>query len=132
MVFAIVIPARKGSKGIANKNLIKIKKKPLIQYTFDQIKNINCLKFIVSDSKKIRDIAKKNNINSDYVRPNHTSLPNSSMSDTIVHFARWTLNKYEIDYLVILQPTSPLRSSKDIKESIKLLKKNKLKSLFSI
>ena len=37
MKFAIVIPARKGSKGIKNKNLIKIKNKPLIQYTFDQI-----------------------------------------------------------------------------------------------
>ena len=132
MKFAIVIPARKGSKSIPNKNLTKIKKKPLIQYTFDQIKNINCLKFILSDSKNIRNIAKKNNINSDYIRPNHTSLSNSSMSDTISHFARWTLGKYKIDYLVILQPTSPLRSSKDIQDSIKLLKKNKFKSLFSI
>jgi CMP-N,N'-diacetyllegionaminic acid synthase len=132
MKFAIIIPARKGSKSIPNKNLIKIKKKPLIQYTFDQIKNFKCLKFILSDSKKIKNIAKKNNINSDYVRPNHTSLSKSSMSDTIGHFARWTLGKYKIDYLVILQPTSPLRNSRDIKDSIKLLRKNKFKSLFSI
>lgn len=132
MKFAIVIPARKGSKSIKNKNLIKIKKKPLIQYTFDQIKNINSLKFILSDSKNIRNLAKKNNINSDYIRPDHTSLSKSSMSDTICHFARWTLDKYKIDYLVILQPTSPFRSSKDIKESIKFIKKNKFKSLFSI
>ena len=62
MKFAIVIPARKGSKSIKNKNLIKIKKKPLIQYTFDQIKKINILKFILTDSKQIKSVAKKNNI----------------------------------------------------------------------
>ena len=59
MKFAIVIPARKGSNSIKNKNLIKIKKKPLIQYTFDQIKKINILKFILTDSKQIKSVAKK-------------------------------------------------------------------------
>ena len=54
------------------------------------------------------------------------------MSETIGHFAKWSHDKYKIDYLVILQPTSPLRSVEDIQDSIKLLKKNKFKSLFSI
>jgi CMP-N,N'-diacetyllegionaminic acid synthase len=132
MKFAIVIPARKNSKSIKNKNLIKIKKKPLIQYTFDQIEKINILKFILTDSKQIKSIAKKNNIIIDYERPKSTSLSKSSMDETIHHFAKWSLNKYSIDYLIILQPTSPLRDAEDIKKSIKIIKSNKYKSLFSI
>ena len=132
MKFAIVIPARKGSKGIKNKNLIKIKNKPLIQYTFDQIKNIKIPKFILSNDDNIKILAKKNKINTNYVRPLKTSISKSSMVETLLHFANWSLDKYTIDYLVILQPTSPLRTKNDINKAIKLTLKNKYKSLFSI
>ena len=132
MKFAIVIPARKGSKSIKNKNLIKIKNKPLIQYTFDQVKNLNYLKFILSDNKSIKSIAQKNNIKTDYIRPKSTSLPITSMDQTIYHFAKWSVDKYKVDYLVILQPTSPLRGEQDIKKSINMIKSKKFKSLFSI
>jgi CMP-N-acetylneuraminic acid synthetase len=49
-----------------------------------------------------------------------------------LHFLKWSKNKYEIDYFIILQPTSPLRSKIDILKSIKKVKKNKLTSLFSV
>ena len=114
MNFAIVIPARKGSKGIKNKNLIKIKNKPLIQYTFDQIKNIKIPKFILSNDDNIKLLAKKNKINSSYLRPQKTSTSKSSLVETLLHFANWSIDKYAIDYLVILQPTSPLRTALDI------------------
>lgn len=132
MKFAIVIPARKGSRSIKNKNLIKIKNKPLIQYTFDQIKSLNYLKFILTDSNKIKSIAKRNKVNTDYVRPKSTSLSTTSMDKTIYHFAKWSFNKFDIDYFVILQPTSPLRSRNDITKSINVIRSNSFKSLFSI
>tara|TARA_B100001175_G_C19410756_1_gene590992 strand:- start:368 stop:1042 length:675 start_codon:yes stop_codon:yes gene_type:complete len=132
MKFAIVIPARKGSRSIKNKNLIKLKNKPLIQYTFDQIKKINCLKFILSDSEKIKSIAKKNKINADYIRPKSTSLSITSMDKTIFHFAKWSIDKFNIDYVIILQPTSPLRSESDIRKSMNIMKSNRYKSLFSV
>lgn len=132
MKFAIVIPARKGSRSIKNKNLIKIKNKPLIQYTFDQIKNLDYLKFILTDSNKIRSIAKRNKVNADYIRPKSTSSSTTSMDKTIYHFAKWSFDKYNIDYLVILQPTSPLRSEDDIRQSINIMKSKKYKSLFSV
>mgnify|MGYP000421357200 FL=1 len=132
MNFAIVIPARKGSKSIKNKNLIKIKNKPLIQYTFDQIKNIKIPKFILSNDDDIKLLAKKNKINSSYLRPSKTSTSKSSLVETLLHFANWSIDKYAIDYLVILQPTSPLRTTNDINGAIKLTLKNRYKSLFSI
>ena len=60
-----IIPARAGSKGIKNKNIHSINGKPLIQYTIDSMaKNSSCFDniFITSDSEKILDIAKLNNI----------------------------------------------------------------------
>ena len=58
-----LVPARGGSKGIKNKNIKLINKKPLIQYTLDFINSLKFidLKIVSSDSKKILNIALKNN-----------------------------------------------------------------------
>ena len=58
-----IIPARKGSKGIKNKNIINFCGKPLIQHTFNTAKKIkNEFDVLVStDSKKIKELALKNN-----------------------------------------------------------------------
>ena len=54
-----VIPARKGSKSIKNKNIIKINKKTLIEYTFTQIKKSKLEKsFVITDFQKIKKIKK--------------------------------------------------------------------------
>ena len=132
MKYAIIVPARKGSQTLKNKNLINLKNKKLIEYTFKAVKNINVLKFILSDDQKIKKIAKKFGFITDYVRPKYISGSNVSLVKTLLHFLKWSKKKYEIEYFVILQPTSPLRSKYDILKSIKKVKKNKLTSLFSI
>ena len=133
MKFAIVIPARKNSKSIKNKNRFKINGKPLIEYTLKQafLSKIK-LKFVITDDEKIKKISKKYKFNTSYERPKHTSTDKTSTVDTLKHFVKSTTDKYEYDYLVVLQPTSPLRSSRDINESVKIIKKNKSDSLFSI
>ena len=122
MKFISVIPARKGSKSIKNKNVIKIKNKPLIEYTFDQINRSKLSRknsYVISNDKRVKKIAKKNNINIDYIRPNILSTSKTSLLETLKHFVKWTENcKIEYNYLVVLQPTSPLRSHKDINKSI--------------
>ena len=56
-----------------------------------------------------------------------------SLSDTLFDFYKWTLKKkIAFEYLVVLQPTSPLRLKKDINSAIKIIKKEKSLSLFSI
>jgi CMP-N,N'-diacetyllegionaminic acid synthase len=133
MKFAIVIPARKNSKSVRNKNRFKINGKPLIEYTLKQshLSKIK-LKFIISDDEKIKKISKKYKFNTEYVRPKHTSTDKSSTVDTLIHFVKSTMNKYDYDYLVVLQATSPLRSYQDINRSVEMIKKEKSLSLFSI
>lgn len=132
MKYAIIVPARKGSKDLKNKNLLYLKNNKLIEYTFNSVKNINLLKFILSDHPKIKKIAKRFRFITDYTRPRITSGSKASLVSTLLHFLKWSKKKYEIDYLVILQPTSPLRTKNDILRSIQKVKKNKLTSLFSI
>jgi len=132
MKYAIIVPARKGSQTLKNKNLINLKNKKLIEYTFKEVKNISVLKFILSDHLKIKKLAKKFGFITDYIRPKNISKSNTSLVKTLLHFLKWSKKKYKIEYFVILQPTSPLRSKYDILKSIEKVKKNKLTSLFSI
>ena len=67
-----LVPARKNSKGIKNKNIYKINGKPLIEYTLDSIKksklNIkDC--YILSDDQRVKNIGKKYSVNIEYKRP---------------------------------------------------------------
>ena len=134
MRFISVIPARSGSKGIKNKNIIKIGNKPLIQHTFEAAckSKIN-QNFLLTDSIKIKDLGKKFKINTDYIRPKKISNSKTSLAETLYHFNSW-LNKKKIyyDFMVILQPTSPLRDYKDINNCLDIIKKSKPQSLFSI
>ena len=134
MKFLAVIPARAGSKTIKKKNLLLINKKPLIQYTFEQLNKSSLKeKYLLSDDIKIKQLAKKFNICTDYIRPKNLSKSNTSLINTLSHFHKW-LTKKEIfyDYLVILQPTLPLRTYKDINLAVRMVKKMKFNSLFSV
>ena len=131
--FAIIIPARKGSQGLKNKNIKKIKNLHLIEFIFREIKSINLPKYVVTDSKYIKKIAQKYMINTDYLRTPSTSGPRISLAETLKPFCKWlsTKNK-EIQNLIILQCTSPLTKKIDIMNAIKIFKNKKYNSLFSI
>lgn len=134
MKFISVIPARSGSKGLKNKNVYQLNKKPLIKYTFEQVKKSKLKNnFVLTNSNLIKKIAHKYKINNQYKRPASVSKSTSSLMDTILHFFNWTKKKrIFFDYMIVLQPTSPLRSYKDINKSIEIIKKKRCKSLFSI
>ena len=67
--FLFLVPARKGSKGIKGKNLVKINKKELIIRTFESLKSIKkSNKYVLTDDYKIKNIAKKFNIDTSYIR----------------------------------------------------------------
>ena len=136
MKFITLIPARKGSKSIKNKNRITIRNKPLIQYTFDQINKSKLSlrnSYVITDDFKVKKIAKKNNINTDYIRPKSLSSGRTPLLRNILHFIDWAdTREIKYDYIVILQPTSPLRSIVDINKSIEIVSKKKSKCLVSI
>tara|TARA_B100000035_G_scaffold314368_1_gene330442 strand:- start:1133 stop:1840 length:708 start_codon:yes stop_codon:yes gene_type:complete len=130
-----IIPARSGSKGLKNKNIKVFAGKPLIYWTIKEakkVKNIN--KLIVStDSKKIATIAQKYNVEVPFLRPKNISKDQSSSFELLRHAINYyKKKKIFFDYLVLLEPTSPLRTSKDINYCIEFVKKNKIKSLISV
>tara|TARA_B100000795_G_scaffold270018_1_gene261919 strand:- start:13849 stop:14553 length:705 start_codon:yes stop_codon:yes gene_type:complete len=117
-----VIPARGGSKGIPKKNIISLNGKPLISYTIEAAKKSKKIDkiFLSSDDNEIINIAKENDLHSKYIRPKDLSSDTSPTSDAILHAIDWLKSSedYKPDLIMILQPTSPLRSSYDIDDAI--------------
>jgi CMP-N-acetylneuraminic acid synthetase len=137
MKILVIIPARGGSKGIKDKNIIDICGKPLIQYSIDQSlelkKNGLVDEILVStDSLKIAEIAKKLGANTPFLRPGDISGDKAKSIDFILH----AINYYEeknvfFDAVLLLQPTSPMRDLVLLINAINLFKENNEDSLIS-
>lgn len=133
MNFVCCILARKNSVRVKNKNILNFRKKPLIWWTLKQSVRIKIFDRIIlsTDSKRIKKIcksvSKKIIINN---RPKKLA-GNYVKSETVI---KYLIKKYHLknsDYIILLQPTSPLRSDKDINKMIRIVKKNKINSLHS-
>ena len=128
--------ARGGSKGIKNKNLAKIKGKPLIYYTIKEAKKTQELtKYIVStDSIKIKKIAQSFKAEVPFLRPKKFSKDNSSSASALKHALLECERIFNIrfDFIVELMATNPLKSTLDIKNVIKILIKNKADSVIAV
>ena len=121
----IVIPARAGSKGIKNKNIVTIGSKPLITWTIESCADIDeKYEVIIStDMDEVRKIAKKFKINCDYVRPISVSRDDTSMYETVIDLINWYEDVHEdmVEKIILLQPTNPLRLRGDVIKIIKTL-----------
>lgn len=122
-----IIPARGGSKGLPGKNIKSLCGKPLLVWSLEQALKSKYLDtiFVSTDSKEIANIAKQYGAEIPFLRPPELAADNSPTSDAIIH----TLESFErtgkfYDYLVLLEPTSPLRKPEDIDVAIKSLVKN--------
>lgn len=115
--FLAVIPARGGSKGVPGKNLKKANGKPLIAWTIGQAKKSKYLDRVVvsSEDPKIIRAARRWGAEAPFVRPANLSGDRVSAVEVARHALR-EIPGY--DYLVLLQPTSPLRSAADIDGAI--------------
>ena len=136
MKILCTICARGGSKGLTNKALRKIKKKPLIYYTVNQaLKSKIFNKVIVStDSKKIQKACKKFGAQSWFIRPKNLSSDYCSKLLAIRH-AFLESEMYfgkKFDYCIDLDITSPLRQISDIKKSFHIFLKSKSSNLITV
>ena len=128
----VLIPARGGSKGIPNKNLIDVNGKPLIFYTINEALKVFSRDsiFVSSDSDEILSYSKSLGVQT-IKRPSSISEDNSTSSEVINHFIE-TINNNEDFHIVYLQPTSPLRTAEHIEESIKKYESLECSSLISV
>lgn len=131
-----IIPARGGSKGLPNKNILEIAGKPLITWTVEaalQSKLVDKV-FVSTDSKMIAEVAERSGISVPFLRPKEFAQDSSPTYEAVLD----VLQSFEkkgtfFDYVLVLEPTSPLRKKTDIDDSIRLLVDNdKFDTLVSV
>ena len=128
--FLAIIPARGGSKRLPRKNVLDLAGKPLIAWSIEAgLKNKYIDKVIVtSDDDEILAIAK--DFGSETIkRPDELASDTATSFDAIKHTIE-NLERY--DYIVLLQPTSPLRTAEQIDEAIELLESKNADAIVSV
>lgn len=128
--FLAIIPARGGSKRLPKKNILKLNAKPLIAYSIEagiQSKYIDKV-IVTSDDKEILQYSQK--YGAEIIqRPDYLASDIATSFDAIKHVI---VHNKKYDYIVLLQPTSPLRTSIHIDESIELLKEKNADAIVSV
>ena len=129
-----IIPARGGSKGLPKKNILELAGKPLIAWTIESsLKSKYISKTIVSS-----DCDEILNISSKYgweilKRPDELARDTTPTEPVVEHILQNIKDLGNYSYLVLLQPTSPLRDEKDIDEAIsKLIQEKDATALISV
>ncbi|MBQ2873140.1 MAG: acylneuraminate cytidylyltransferase family protein [Bacilli bacterium] len=130
-----IIPARSGSKGLKNKNIMELNGMPLLAYSINAaLKSGKFSHVMVStDSKEYAEIAKKYGAEVPFLRDEISSSDSASSWDVV----KEVLNKYEdlgitFDTVTLLQPTSPLRTEVDICNAHNLFSEKKATSVISV
>lgn len=131
-----VITARGGSKGIPRKNIKVLGGKPLIAWTIEAAKRSQFLDDCVlsTDDIEIAEVAKKYNCRVPFMRPPELAVDQAKSIPVIQHALNWLKDNegQEFDYVMILQPTSPFRTARDIDESITKAVDTKADSVMSM
>jgi CMP-N-acetylneuraminic acid synthetase len=137
MEILALIPARAGSKGIKNKNIIDLNGRPLIDYTIKAALDSKYIKpdniWCSTDSQKIANIAEKCGASIPFLRPKKLAGDEASSVSVAKHALKWADdNNINFTHLLLLQPTSPLRTAKDIDNSIKIMKREACDSVIGV
>jgi len=130
MKTAALIPCRTGSKGIHNKNFKEFNGKPLYEWTLEAAKESKLFdKIILSSDGGFHIHGGTKDIIVDNKRPEKYSTDEASLDDLLVYYAK---EFPDIELWCLLQPTSPLRTGKDILKAYKKISKEKYDSLVSV
>lgn len=123
-----IIPARKGSKRLKNKNILKFRNKPLICHTIESAIKSKVFDLIVvsSDSKKILNVCSKYKSIYLHNRPKKLSGDKATVNEVCLDVLKYFEEKnLRFDFIGCLYATSPLRKAKDIVKTYNLVSKNK-------
>ena len=131
-----IIPARGGSKTIKRKNLVPILNRPLISYTISEGLKSTLLSNVVvsSEDQEIIDVSKLYGASVPFIRPESLSQDDSLAIDVLIHAVK-EIEKQEksiYDIIVMLQPTTPLRTCQDIDDCINKLIDTNADSVISV
>lgn len=130
------IPARGGSKGIPGKNTIDVAGKPLIAWTIEAARESGIFDRVVvsTDSDDIATVAAAYGAEIPCRRPADLSGDEASVTSAALHMLAVLRQQdgYQPDYVVLLQPTSPLRTPEDIREAWKIAEAQDAEGIVSV
>ena len=119
-----IITARGGSKGIPRKNISPLAGKPLIVWTIEAALNSHSLRRVIvsTDDAEIAQVCRGHEAEVPFMRPDELARDDSPHMDVVIHAVNWlmTHENYCPDYIMLLQPTSPLRTAVDIDAAVAL------------
>lgn len=121
-----VIPARAGSRRLPKKNLKELRGKPLIAWTIEAALHARSVTrtVVTTEDQALADCAKKFGAEVPVMRPASLALDDSPGMLPILHILEWLRDheRYQPDIVVVLQPTSPLRTAEDVDTAIGLMR----------
>ncbi|MCP9610602.1 cytidylyltransferase domain-containing protein [Coprobacter tertius] len=118
-----LIPARGGSKGIPRKNIKKLGGRPLIYYTIDAARGIASDNDICvsTDDDEIIEVVREYGLSVPFKRPEELATDRAGSYEVIMHALKYYEDRgIYYDVVVLLQPTSPFRTARHIREAISL------------
>lgn len=130
-----LIPARGGSKGIKNKNIVDLNRYPLIAYSIKASLDSKYIDetVVTTDSEEISKISKRYGANVPFLRPAELASDQAKTIDAVLHAIKMLEeSKHYFDVLILLQPTQPLRTSNDIDCAIEMFFEKKMQGLVSV
>ncbi len=131
-----IIPARGGSKGIPQKNIYPLLGKPLLAYTIEAAHGSKLVTrtILSSDSPSIIQVAEEYSLEVPFVRPESLAQDDTPSLPMVKHTVQFLIDQedYYPDYIVLLQPTSPIRTASHIDEALQTLINSDADSLVSV
>jgi N-acylneuraminate cytidylyltransferase len=131
-----IIPARGGSKGIPGKNIKDLDGQPLIAWSIKHAKSSKYISRVIvdTDSLMIQSIAKTYGADTPYLRPSELARDESSTESVLLYCLEWLRKNenYIPEYVVLLQPTSPIRFESTVDMAIEHLLQSNSDSLVGV
>lgn len=131
-----VIPARGGSKGILHKNIRDLAGKPLIVYTIEAALESKTLRRVIvsTDDLRIAEIAKSYGAEAPFLRPAELAQDDTSGLPVFQHAVRFVEEDEgaNLNVVVLLQPTSPLRNHRYVDDAVRKLLKTGADSVITV
>jgi CMP-N,N'-diacetyllegionaminic acid synthase len=135
MSLVALIPARGGSKGIPRKNLALMAGRPLMEYTISAARESGVIDRLVCSSDDDEIITYCRRMSVDVIRrPSHLATDDTAMSPVIAHALEELRRETGVlpKWLLLLQPTSPLRTADDMRAAYRLLDGDRVRTVISV
>lgn len=136
MSLMAVIPARGGSKRIPRKNVLPVAGKPMIAWTIESALRAGGLTRVIvsTDDAEIADVSRKFGAEVPFLRPAELASDSATSIDVVMHALNWLSQSGDAlpSFILLLQPTSPLRTEDDINASLALQKENSAHAVVSV